>query len=57
MTLPAPLTAEQVRALLADGAQPTPDDIVQILRFLVNGQTELEGRARQLKSTVGRLNR
>lgn len=57
MTLPTPLTAEQVRALLADGAQPTSDDILQILRFLVNGQTELEGRARQLKSAVGRLNR
>lgn len=57
MSLPTPLTAEHVRALLAEGAQPTPEDIVQILRYLVNGQTDLEGRARQLKSTVGRLSR
>lgn len=57
MANPTPLTAEQVRGLLAEGAQPTPDDVLQILRYLLNGQVDLENRARQLKSAVGRIGR
>lgn len=52
-----PLTLDQVRQLLAEGAEPTTKDVVQILRFLFQAQTDLEGRARQLKSTVNRLGR
>lgn len=57
MSAPAMLTAEQARALVSEGANPSPSDIVQILRYLVQGQADLEGRARQLKSAVGRLGR
>jgi hypothetical protein len=57
VTLPAPLTADQVKALLGEGATPSTADITQILRYLVQGQNDLEARARQLKSTVGRIGR
>lgn len=57
MALPPPLTSDQVRLLLSEGATPDPAEMIQILRFLVQGQNDLEGRARQLKSAVGRLGR
>lgn len=51
------LTIEQVRNLLATETPIDPAELTKILRFLVQGQTDLEGRARQLKSAVSRLGR
>jgi len=51
------MTLDQVRTLLANDTPLTPEEVTKVLRFLLQGQTELEGRARQLKSSVSRLGR
>ena len=55
MTVPAALTAEQVRKLLASEVPLTPLDQVQILRYLALAQITLEGQSRQLRSALGRI--
>jgi|GEM_PF-4067920 len=57
MSNPTPMTLDQVRTLLANDTPLTPEEVTKVLRFLLQGQTELEGRARQLKSSVSRLGR
>jgi hypothetical protein len=50
-----PLNTDQVRTLLAAEANPNPDEVLRVLRYLFQAQLDLEGRARQLKSAVGRM--
>ncbi len=57
MTTLAPMTLDQVRTLLANDTPLTPEELTKVLRFLLQGQLDLEGRARQLKSSVSRLGR
>jgi hypothetical protein len=55
MALPAALSAEQVRKLLASEVPLTPADQVQILRYLALAQLTNEGQTRQLRSAIGRI--
>jgi hypothetical protein len=55
MAVPAALTAEQVRKLLASEAPLSALDQVQILRYLALAQITLEGQSRQLRSAIGRI--
>lgn len=57
MSTPSPLTLDQVRTLLANDTPLPPEELTKVLRFLLQGQLDLEGRARQLKSSVSRLGR
>jgi hypothetical protein len=54
----SPLTNDQAKNLLKEGApELTAEQIVLMFRYLIQGQGDLEGKARQLKSTVSRLGR
>jgi hypothetical protein len=55
MAIPAALSAEQVRKLLATEVPLTAIDQAQILRYLNLALITSEGQVRQLRSAIGRI--